>query len=104
VSRERSSFTWLAVWERSSAVLVQAKGSQRSFQPSMNAPIAVMRSLTDVYVPRRMAWRVMMPKKISINGDHVEPGSGRRGEMQDDPGILVQPGPHLRVLVVAVVV
>jgi hypothetical protein len=45
-----------------SAVLVQVKGSQRSFQPSMKLPIAAMRSLTEVKVPRRMAWRVMIPR------------------------------------------
>jgi len=44
---------------------VQTNSSQRSFQPSMRARIAALRSLTDVEVPRRMAWRVMMPKKIS---------------------------------------
>ena len=49
----------------SSAVLVQAKGSQRSFQPSMNRSIASINSLTERCVPRRMAWRVMIPKKIS---------------------------------------
>lgn len=31
----------------------------------MKAPIAAVRSLTELKVPRRMAWRVMMPKKIS---------------------------------------
>jgi len=31
----------------------------------MNARIAPIRSGTLVKVPRRMAWRVMMPKKIS---------------------------------------
>ncbi len=31
----------------------------------MKAPMAAVRSLTDLNVPRRMAWRVMMPKKIS---------------------------------------
>lgn len=31
----------------------------------MNVPIAVFSSFTDRKVPRRMAWRVMMPKKIS---------------------------------------
>jgi hypothetical protein len=35
----------------------------------MNAPMAAVSSLTDRKVPRRMAWRVMMPKKI----DHVQP-------------------------------
>ena len=48
-----------------SAVLVQTNGWQRSFQASMKIPIAPVRSLTVVKVPRRMAWRVMMPKKIS---------------------------------------
>src|SRR5215212_469274 len=48
-----------------SAVLVQTKGWQRSFHPSMKIPIAAIRSLTEVKVPRRMAWRVMIPKKIS---------------------------------------
>jgi hypothetical protein len=48
-----------------SAVLVQVKGWQRSFQPWMKLPMALMRSRTLVKVPRRMAWRVMMPKKIS---------------------------------------
>jgi len=45
--------------------LVQVKGWQRSFQPSMKVSIVAMRSLTEVKVPRRIAWRVMMPKKIS---------------------------------------
>jgi len=45
--------------------LVQVKGWQRSFQPSMKASIAVMRSWTEVKLPRRMACRVMMPKKTS---------------------------------------
>jgi len=31
----------------------------------MKFSMAVMRSLTEVKVPRRMAWRVMIPKKIS---------------------------------------
>jgi hypothetical protein len=48
-------------------VLVQVKGWQRSFQPSMKASMAAMRSLTEVKLPRRIAYRVMMPKKISIN-------------------------------------
>ena len=49
----------------SSAVLVQTKGSQRSFQPSMKTPIAVLRSATLRKVPRRIACRVMIPKKTS---------------------------------------
>jgi hypothetical protein len=31
----------------------------------MKAPMAAVSSLTEAKVPRRMAWRVMMPKKIS---------------------------------------
>ena len=48
-----------------SASLVQTKGVQRSFQPSMNAVMASVRSRTEPKVPRRMACRVMIPKKIS---------------------------------------
>ena len=43
-----------------SAVLVQVKGWQRSFQPSMKFSMAAMRSLTEVKLPRRMACRVMI--------------------------------------------
>ena len=57
----------VALVRMSSAVLVHTKGSQRSFQPSMKVSMAPMRSLTEVNVPRRMACRVMIPKKISIN-------------------------------------
>ena len=40
-------------------------GWQRSFQPSMKARIAVTSSLTLSKDPRRMAWRVMIPKNTS---------------------------------------
>lgn len=53
---------WGRIW---SAVLVQVKGWQRLFQLLMNWRMAAIRSGTEVKVPRRMAWRVMMPKKIS---------------------------------------
>lgn len=58
-----------------SAILIQAKGSQRSSQPATKTPIAPMRSLTLVKVPRRIVCRVMIPKKI----DHVQPGHPRSG-------------------------
>ena len=45
--------------------MVQANGWQRSFQPSMNRPIAAINSLTLLKLPRRMACRVMIEKKIS---------------------------------------
>ena len=48
-----------------SASLVQTNGSQRSFQPWMKRRMASMSSLTESKLPRRMAWRVMIPKKIS---------------------------------------
>ena len=48
-----------------SASLVQTNGSQRSFQPSMKRRMASTRSPTESKLPRRMAWRVMIPKKIS---------------------------------------
>jgi hypothetical protein len=47
------------------ASLVQMNGSQRSFQPSMNRVMAWISSRTEPKVPRRMACRVMIPKKIS---------------------------------------
>ena len=55
-------------WQRgsnSSAVLVQVKGWQRSFQPSIEVSMGAMRSLTEVKLPRRIACRVMIEKKIS---------------------------------------
>ena len=39
----------------------------------MNRPMALVRSLTLRKVPRRMAWRVMMPKKISTMFSHEQP-------------------------------
>ena len=48
-----------------SAVLVQMKGWQRSFQPAMKARMAVVSSLTLSKEPRRMAWRVMIEKNTS---------------------------------------
>src|SRR6266852_9869708 len=66
VSRERGSLTGLQCGSNSSAVLVQVKGWQRSFQPSMKVSMAAMRSLTEVKLPRRIAWRVMIEKKISM--------------------------------------
>jgi hypothetical protein len=53
-----------------SASLVQTKGWQRSFQPLMNPVMASIRSPTELKVPRRMAWRVMIPKKISTRFSH----------------------------------
>ena len=54
----------------SSADLVQVKGWQRPFQPSMKASMAAMRSLTEVKLPRRMACRVMIEKKTSTRFSH----------------------------------
>jgi hypothetical protein len=45
--------------------LVHWNGWQRSFQASMKIRIAWTRSATLVKVPRRIALRVMIPKKIS---------------------------------------
>src|SRR5215218_8444711 len=83
-----------------SASLVQTNGWQRSFQPLMNAVIDLIRSSTELKVPRRMAWRVMIPKKIST----IQPRSRRRGEVQGDPGVAGQPGLDGRVFVGGVVV
>lgn len=47
-----------------SASLVQVKEWRRWFQPAMKSWIASTRSATEANVPRRMAWRVMIPKKV----------------------------------------
>jgi hypothetical protein len=41
-------------------------------QASVNRPIAAVRSLTEPKVPRRMAWRVMMAKKIPAMLSHEQ--------------------------------
>jgi hypothetical protein len=65
----------------------------------MKTSMALVSSLTLVKVPRRMAWRVMMPKKISINRPWVVLSSGSAGwfavsepvevtgEVADDAGV-----------------
>jgi hypothetical protein len=45
--------------------LVQTKGAQRSFQPSVKRSIAAIRSVTLAKLSRRMACRVMIEKKTS---------------------------------------
>jgi hypothetical protein len=64
----------------SSAVLVQVKGRQRSFQPATKVPMPVMRFLTEVKLPQRMACRVMTEKKTSAMFSH-DPDVGVK--MQD---------------------
>jgi hypothetical protein len=63
-------FLRLALVRISSAVLVQTKGWRRSFYPSMKTSMAAMRSFTLVKVPRRMPWRVMIPKSTSTRLSH----------------------------------
>jgi hypothetical protein len=48
------------------ASLVQDNGWQRSFQPSMKVPIAVVSSLTEANKPRRMACWVMIEKNVPV--------------------------------------
>jgi hypothetical protein len=51
--------------------LVQTKGGARSaFQPSMKARILPFSSFTDRSVPRRMAWRLMIPNQTSTRFSH----------------------------------
>jgi hypothetical protein len=61
----RSAF--LRIW---SAVLVHTEGGQRWFQPLMKAQILIINSRTEAKVPRRMAWRSMMPNQISTRLSH----------------------------------
>ena len=67
----------------------------------MKVSIAAMRSFTEVKLPRRMAWRVMMPKKISTMLSH-DPDVW--GEVHRDPRVLREPGFDLGVFVSGVVV
>src|SRR3954453_15011400 len=50
----------------SSAVAVHVNGFELAFQWSMYSRIGLIRTVTEVKVPRRMAWRVMMPNQVSI--------------------------------------
>jgi len=65
----------LALARMVSASLVQMNGAHRSFQPSMKARMAALRSRTESNVPRRIACLVMIPKKISTMFSH-EPEVG----------------------------
>lgn len=88
-----ASFRWFvdgcAFVRISSAVLVQTNGWVRSFQPLMKARILALRSLTEVKIPRRMAWRSRMGEP---DLDEVEPGAGGRDEVHLESGVGGQPG------------
>jgi hypothetical protein len=75
-------------------------GRQRSFQPSMELPMAAMRSETLVKEPRRMAWRVMTRKDLK----HVQPRCGRGRDVEDDSRVAGQPFADVGVFVGGVVV
>ena len=51
------------------------KGWERSFHPSMNARILVLRSCTDLNTPRRMAWRSTMPNQTSTSEVRLTPAN-----------------------------
>ena len=67
------------------------KGRQRSFQPSMKRSMAAMRFLTEVKAPRRMACRVMIPKKISTRSSQ-DPNADRKVKLHSyrDPSVMHQ--------------
>jgi hypothetical protein len=52
-----------------SASVAQMNGSQWLFQESMKRPIVSASSRAEAKLPRRMAWRVMIPKKTSTTCD-----------------------------------
>lgn len=54
----------------SSGVLVQMNGCFRLFQLLMNSRILPINSRTETKVPRRMAWRSMMPNQTSTRFNH----------------------------------
>jgi hypothetical protein len=58
----------------SSAVAVQVNGVAWVFQRVVQSRICLIRTVTEVKVPRRMDWRVMMPNQVSIwliHDDHM---------------------------------
>jgi hypothetical protein len=75
----------------SSGLLVQMKGCLRSFQPSMNALILIIRSRTEPKLPRRMAWRSMMPNQTSTR---FKPGRRCQGVVHPDAWIWGYRTPH----------
>ena len=50
----------------SSAVAVHTMGAQSLFQCSTNDSIALLRTFTELNVPHRITFRVMIPFQISI--------------------------------------
>src|SRR5690242_10274082 len=78
-----------------SASLVQTKGWQRSFQPSMNPVMASIRSGTEV---KGAAADGLAGDDPEEDFDHVQPRPRRRGEVQADPRVAGQPRLH-RMLV-----
>jgi hypothetical protein len=65
----------------------------------MGVSMAVIRSVTDVNVPRRIPWRVIMPKKISVFSRDPEVGVKCSAIL----GVPGQPRPHVRVRMAGVV-
>jgi hypothetical protein len=63
VSRERSSLTWLSVVEWLVGCIGPGERAAAFVPPSMKVSIAAMRSLTEVKVARRIAWRVTDPEE-----------------------------------------
>jgi hypothetical protein len=74
----------LAFLRIGAAVLVQANGCARSFQPSMNALILVLRSRTDRKVPR---WMASALDQGDPDLDQVHPRRVGRCEVHDDRGL-----------------
>ena len=61
---------WLILAKISSGVLAQMNGHFRLFQLLMNSRILPINSRTETKVPRRMAWRSMMPNQTSTRFNH----------------------------------
>ena len=85
----------MRIW---SAGLVQTNGRLRLFQLVMKARILVLRSVTEVKVPRRIACRSMIGEP---DFDQVQPGPGRRREVHLDPWVGREPLLDLRGLCAA---
>jgi hypothetical protein len=61
-------------------------GLELAFQWSMYSRICLIRTVTEVNVPRRMDWRVMMPNQVSIWLIQDEPSARTLVESCPTPG------------------
>ena len=96
VWRQRDSFAMI-----DSTVAVQTKGLGFSFQASKNSSMALCRSATLAKEPRRILLLVNSPNQRSTRFNQLELVGTK---CADKPGVTLEPGLHVGMLVGAVIV